>query len=491
VSTETDESPEPETPRGARRLVTTFVSLMGAELLTRGLLLGTGLILVRALSPGSFGEFTYAVGVATIAGFIIDLGLTALITRDISAKPEAAGELLGSFLATQAILAGFIMLLSLVLAGTGTLLGPASGLAIVIAFAATSANSLNRPFEATLTGRAKSHLVTVSRGFRGVTLLAGTAVAAIVRPAPETFLLAVVASEVVGVIAVGRLCVTRSTRPARVWDRGQLRRLFRLALPFAVVTGLNILFVRIDIVMLGQLDTEEAVGNYGAALRVLETAIVVPAYFGSAFLATIAQTGPRTPEARTQTLAALRLIVLLCMPLTVGLAVAATPVMSLITGPGYGSADDALRLLSPVLLLIATYGVLLSLQTALDNIGLLVKINLMGLVLKVALNAFAIPAYGLRGAAVAAVAAEFAVVVAQWASARRHFELRRAATAMLRAGAAGAAMLAASVALLAVVPPLAAAALGAVVYAGAVILTRSVAPAEVRAAWTSVRLRTG
>jgi O-antigen/teichoic acid export membrane protein len=258
-----------------------------------------------------------------------------------------------------------------------------------------------------------------------------------------------------------------------------------------VVTGLNILFVRIDIVMLGQLDTEEAVGNYGAALRVLETAIVVPAYFGSAFLATIAQTGPRTPEARTQTLAALRLIVLLCMPLTVGLAVAATPVMSLITGPGYGSADDALRLLSPVLLLIATYGVLLSLQTALDNIGLLVKINLMGLVLKVALNAFAIPAYGLRGAAVAAVAAEFAVVVAQWASARRHFELRRAATAMLRAGAAGAAMLAASVALLAVVPPLAAAALGAVVYAGAVILTRSVAPAEVRAAWTSVRLRTG
>ena len=39
------------------------------------------------------------------------------------------------------------------------------------------------------------------------------------------------------------------------------------------------------------------VGNYALASRALETALAVPAFFGGAFLATVAQTGARSGRA--------------------------------------------------------------------------------------------------------------------------------------------------------------------------------------------------
>src|SRR5439155_606270 len=160
----------------------------GAELVTRGLVLVTGVVLARALSAPEFGDFSYAFGVAVVAGFLVDLGLASLVIRDVSADPDRAPALLAAFLQAQ------------------------------------------------------------------------------------------------GLLAVGT---------------------------FALVTAANVLYTRIDILMLGHLDTDTSVGNYGVASRVLDAAVVLPAFFGNAFLATISATGPDTERGRMQTTEALRWIVLM------------------------------------------------------------------------------------------------------------------------------------------------------------------------------------
>lgn len=475
------------TEGGAPRLFKTFVSLVGAELVTRGLVLVTGVVLARALSAPEFGEFSYAFGVAVVAGLLIDLGLASLIIRDVSAEPERAPALLAAFLHAQGLLAlgtfGLVTLLTV----SGVVGGPASHTSILIAAAAVCVGAFSRPFEATLTGRGQAHLVTVSRAVRGLVLAGGTLAVALTEPTVDRFLVVWVFSEAAGVVAVGLLCIRRSVRPFVAERRGQVGRLLRLALPFALVTAANVLYTRVDILMLGHMETDAAVGNYGVASRVLEAAIVLPAFFGNAFLATISETGPRTERGRMQTTEALGWIVLITAPLAVTLAVAATPLIDLVTGGGYDEAGPVLQRLSPIVLVIATYGVLASLQVALDELGVLLRLFGIGLLVKVAANLYAIPAFGVRGAAVAATATEILIGAIQWRWARAYFDGRSAAGAIVRVLVAAGVSAAVMALLVDLLPWGVGVALGLLAYLIAAVATGALSPARTREAVAAIR----
>src|SRR4051794_6992581 len=263
-------------------------------------------------------------------------------------------------------------------------------------------------------------------------------------------------------------------------------RLLRLALPFALVTALNLLYLRIDVLMIGLMKTSGDVGNYGAAGRILETAVIIPAFFGTAMLATISELGPRTPRGRAQIGQALRIIVFACTPLTIGLAVAARPLIDLIIGGQYATADDVLIRLSPMLLLIASYGVLMSVQVAADRVMLLAGINLAGLVAKIGLNLYAIPRHGILGAAIAAVVAEALVVVLQWCTAREFVDVGPALVAFARTLVAGAAMLVSAL-VLAPTSWVVALAVGSIVYVLVAFATRAVSRGEVKVVLGALR----
>jgi O-antigen/teichoic acid export membrane protein len=476
-------------PRGARRLVRTFVSLAGAELLTRASLFAAALIVVRALSPGSFGEFSYALALASIVNFVIDFGVTPLVTRDISAEPGRAGPLLGAFLRTQVLMASGTFALATALAYAGAFGGPASFAALALALGAISVSSLSRPFEATVTGRGRAQIVTFGRIVRGVALIGATVIAALIDKTPESFLTALLASEVIGVLAVGALTLARSTRPVFAGGLADLRRLLRLSIPFAVLAGFSVLYLRVDILMLGQLESAADVGNYGIASRIMDTAIVVPAYFGSAFLATIAQTGPRTARGHMQTAGALRHILVICVPLAFALGVCADPLVNLVAGSDYDSAGTLLAILSPWLALIASYSVLSNLQVALDRVRVLIAIVLAGLVLKIAANGVLIPLYGPEGAAVAAVIAEAAVVVAQWWSARDYIRFREMSGYFARLLVSTGAMIATTLPLIGPLGWPLALALGFVVFGALAVALGCVSREELRVATASLRAR--
>jgi O-antigen/teichoic acid export membrane protein len=474
-------------PSGIPRLLRIFLSLMGAEVITRGLLLAAALIVIRILSPGDFGDYVYAISAATVAGSLVDLGLTAMITRDAAAKPDEAGSLMTTFLYAQLVLGSLTVLVASGLAVAGVIGGPASHLALVIAFVAVGINALSRPYEATLTGRGKAHFVTISRAWRGAVLVAGTALVAVLDSTPEIFLLAVVASELTGTLVVARLCVSKSTRHAPGVRARQILRLLKLAIPFTLVLGLNLLYLRVDILMIGHYESATAVGNYGAATRILETAVVVPAFFGSAFLATISHTGPTAPDARAQTAVAIRMIVLLVAPIAIAIALCAGPIVDLLAGSKYGTAAGVLWRISPMILLIASYTVLMSLQVSLDQLRTLALINVLGLVVKAGVNVWAIPRFGIDGAAVTAVIAEGLVVLLQWWYARTHVDVGPTLAHFGRIAIAGAAMFGVMLGLRHAVPWPVALLAGAAVYVAAAFLTRALSMDQLRGAFGALR----
>ncbi len=479
----------PDEPRGARRMARTFTSLLSAEIATRAFSLGAAVIVLRALVPGAFGALAYALALAGVIGVAVDLGLSSLVIRDVSARPEHAGALLGGVLRTQGLAGAVVVGGAATLAFAGLIPGPAGAGPVALALGVMVASTASRAFEATLTGRGRAPMVAVARLARGIALLGATALAAVAGPGINAFLLAAIAAELTGAAAAGLLCL-RATRPLFAGPaRERLRPLLVRALPFALLAGFNLVYARVDLVMLGLLSNKAAVANYGVASRVLETAVILPAYFGSAFLATVAHGALSRARTAVRTARAIRYILVACVPLAFGLAIAGEPLVRLIAGRAYTPAGTVLALLSPILVLVASYGVLSNLQIAIDRTATLVKINLAGVAAKVALNLFAIPAYGARGAAVTAVVAEAAVVGAQWYTARPQVRLPDFAGWFGRLALSAAAMIAVGTAVLAATSWAVGLVSGLAVFAVAVWLSQCVSLHDLRAAWSSLSVR--
>ena len=181
-----------------------------------------------------------------------------------------------------------------------------------------------------------------------------------------------------------------------------------------------------------------------------------------------------------QTAGAVRNVLLLTVPLAVGLAYAATPLVTLVAGHSYEEAGTILTLLCPMLVLIASYGVLANLQVALDHVSLLVRILAAAVVAKIAINLVVIPAYGPKGAAIVASSVEACVVVVQWWMARTYVEVRSLLGFVARIFAAGAVMAGVALGVGAFAPwPVALVAAGAA-FGAATIVLRCVDPGELR-----------
>ncbi|MDQ6751714.1 MAG: oligosaccharide flippase family protein [Actinomycetota bacterium] len=469
----------------------TFVGLLSAEAVVRVFALIASVITVRALAPAGFGAFAYALAFAGIVGVTVDFGLSLLLIRDVSARPEQSAPLLGSTLVAIALVGGLAFAVAAALAFTGTVTGPASSAALLIAFGAAASDAVSLAFEATLTGHGRAGLLPLVRAARGTALVCAVAVATLWHPTPEGFLGASLAGSLLGAGTAAAACALRAVRPKFAGAVRRVLPLLRRALPFALLAASYLLYSRIDLVMLGLIDGRHAAGQYGVATRVLETALLVPIYFGSAFLATISHgVGGRlaTPPTPQRTARALRASLLIGAPCSFGLALAGPWLVDLVAGPGYGSAGELLARLSPVIALVACYGVLSNLQLALDRTATLVAIVAGGALVKIAGNALLIPAYGARGAAATAVGVETLVVLAQWTAARRQLAGTGMPSWAARLAAAVGAMVAAGIALLSGVgapwPVALAAGLAAFGLVGAA--GGSISGAELRAAGSAI-----
>jgi O-antigen/teichoic acid export membrane protein len=473
-------------PRGAARMARIFVSLLGADMVTRAMAAIATVVVVRMLAPEAFGEMVYALAAAAVIGVFVDLGLWLLLVRDVSEQPERAPGLLGSVLRLEAVLCVVVFGVGGALALAGGAPGPASGPALTIALGVMAANVLARPIEAALTGCGRAHYVTLAHVVSGVALIAATSFVALTDPAPETFLAAWLAAEVAGLVTIASLCHARCFPLVLRGPVRELAALLRRAIPFALIVGFGLLYLRIDLIMIGLLGSDAAVGNYGVAARVLETAVAVPALFGGAFLATVAHRGTGPERASEQTALAIRYVLVVCVPLAFAIAVAAGPLIDFVAGQRYESAAEVLVILSPVLALTSAYAVLANLQVALDRTRLLVKISLAGIALKLALNAWAIPRYGAQGAAAVAVTGEAGVVAAQWYFARNEFDAAGVLAWCGRLALSAAAMVAAGLLIASGLPWLSALAGGLAAFALAAWVTHVVSRRELQVAWASL-----
>jgi O-antigen/teichoic acid export membrane protein len=257
---------------------------------------------------------------------------------------------------------------------------------------------------------------------------------------PAGLLIGMLAAQVFAVIGGYSVLARRlGRRPRPVWQRAEVVRFVRTALPIAATNGLAIIYQRLDILMLSQLATVKAVAVYSVAYSLVQYTWVLPQVVGAAYFPVLNQElRVDREQARRSYFLIVRLFFVVSLPVTLLLAVAAEPLMVTVFGPNYAESGHVLTIMAWISVLgfqnyVLWYGFLVA-----HREGLVVRIMLVGLLANAALNAALIPVWGAAGSAVALLVSDLIVVVWQVVLFHRHvFRIpwRQVLTGPIAAGA--------------------------------------------------------
>lgn len=462
-------------------------ALAVSQVATRVLGLGFVLAATRALAPAELGRYAVAAALLVGASTIADLGTTSVVTKLVSQEPSRSSRIVGAVV-LPSLLLGLLSLAALlafvVVSGYPTITRLDSFIVGIGLPADAVLTSLLGGFDGRglLTRRARLStlrtLLTVGGGFVGILVTGDVVVALVALGLGPNIALAA------AVVAARRHGVW--TGRARI-DPDLLRVVARLALPFALLGGINVIFLRADVIILSLLTDPSEVARYDVALRATEalgflgTMVAAP----SLFILSRRLGANDVPGAQRAFDEAVRLAYLLGLPLSAVLVALGEPVAIVVFGDQYRAAGTLLAILGLQLwlaVIAAIQGSLLlaggSLRRAVQLFGALAAVG-------IAIEVFAISLAGATGAAAAMVVLQTLIVAAAAMFSRRHtgVVLHRPAAGAVAAALASAGTMAASADRWLPLSLF----IGGVVYVAVLALTRTVDVADVRRLATQVR----
>jgi O-antigen/teichoic acid export membrane protein len=367
----------------------------------------------RLLGTDGLGEYTLAFTYLYFFVTVAPLGLYSIITRDGAQDAEVLDEILGHSL-TLATIAS--LLLTGVMAGLGPVLGydQQTCLALAIASLALVPSTLGTLFDGAFIARERmDYLAYAALAENAVKVGLAASALALGYGLMTVIALAVVGRTIASIVAV-LLLRSLGIRVFLGRNSEMLRRLLASAPTFVSIAIFSTLYWRIDIFMLSKMGTVEDVGRYGAAWRLLELGLVVPASFCLALYPQLAA-AVRSDRAELARLGrmAMRYMGAGSLPIAVWITVMGDDVMRLLYGEAFRDTGATLTVLMWTLVPYGwvRYHAYVLVGANLQRIDLAMNVALTAV--NVGLNIYLIPAYGPWGAGMATLLSMIVYALAQ------------------------------------------------------------------------------
>ncbi len=375
---------------------------------------GLSVMLARHLGVEVFGLWAFSFAFVSIFAVLADFGFSTLAVRDIARDPSIAGKYLGSVLSMKAMLAVGVVGVMLAVEpavrrdATVWLLVALIGGHMILSSATHFLFSVFR-------ANNRMQFEAAVRATHAVLLVAMTLTLVIAGASVIAFAWAVLVAAGAGLALTVWLVTTWFTRIHLRLDLAFCRGLLREVWPIGLALACTAVYYYADTVMLGMFRSTREVGLYGAAyIPILGLTLFISAIRNAYF-----PEQSRTHEADRDGNARLlrqygRLTAGLALPIAIGGALIAEPLLVLLYGSEYREAATALRLLlltAGVMFFSSYFG---SQLLAGQRQGqYLVGVGL-GAVANLGLNAVLIPTLGMEGAAAATLASEAMVCAYMW-----------------------------------------------------------------------------
>lgn len=257
------------------------VQLLG-KLLSVILGLGVVALMTRALGVEGFGQYTTIVAFLQLAGILVDLGLTVTTGKTIAQGIYTEHKLLSNVFSFRTLTAFAAFSLAPVAALAfpyPTIIKVGIALVSVSFFATSIAQTFGAVFQKYLkTG----WFVTAELVGRALLLIL-TAWAAATSAPLTVFLWAVVAGSVVNGILV-LVFARRLTTFGWEIDLTVWKSIWRETWPVALTIALNLVYFKMDTIILSLYWPATDVGIYGASYKVLEILLAIPTIIGGLLL---------------------------------------------------------------------------------------------------------------------------------------------------------------------------------------------------------------
>jgi O-antigen/teichoic acid export membrane protein len=398
----------------AAGVVTNSAWMMLAQAIVVLIAGGVSIYAIRHFTPSSWGHYSTALALVALFTILSGSGLAPLALREMTAAPGRQAEILRTtfqglvwtsvpaiiaLLATAAAL-GYpreVLVLVLVLSPS-VLLDPA------LANFAAAFNSRSRLFyvalfqvaQAVVYGTVAVVVIASSLGVTGLGLATVTA-------SLTAAILALVLLR-----AKLRLRLRLRQAPKHVWA------FLRAAVAIAGINLVAIVYDRVDVVMLSVLSTSSKVAFYTVPYSLVRLSWLLPSVISAAFFPLLSRTleSDRT-EAEYLFFLVVRVFFFLSVPISLVLAFSSPTLLPSVFGSAYSHSVTVLQIMAWTSVLGFQNYVLWYALLAARKERKVLFIQIAGLVVNVAINAFAIPFYGSTGAATALLIADLVVVAGQ------------------------------------------------------------------------------
>lgn len=362
--------------------------------------LGVALVIyaARQLGTDGFGQYAFVLSLLAVFYILTDFGLGTLTTRDLARDPDQDAMYFGNVLAMRVLLS--------LLAGAGMVaaawaLGHPPVLIWLSAVAALSLVFNSNVDTAAAVFYAHQRMEITSTASVVVTTLRVTAsLGALAAGAGVLALIWINTLATAAHLAVLMAILFYFIRPAFRLDWGFCRRLLAQAVPLALANLFSVIYFRVDTIMLASMQGESAVGLYNAAYRLLEFTLILPAYYGGAVFPVISASFGANPQ-RFMLIyrRSMKYMFVLSLPLALGTVALADRFIDVLYGAQYQASVPVLKVLMWTLVLIAVNSINAPYLITMGRQRTITMLVLAGMLFNLAANLWAIPRFGMTGAA--------------------------------------------------------------------------------------------
>ncbi len=363
------------------------------------------LLLARLLQPEKTGLYAVALSLATTFSVIADFGTPSVVIRDVAKDPVHSLSLVRQAFAFKLPLTLFAIIAS---NATAYLLGyePDARLLVALAGGILFLDSLSIFFYGVLRGLHVLAYESLGMFVGQLMTLVGGALALWLHPTLPVLILTLTLGSLFNAAYASCQVVRRLGMRALMpqWTKSGFRHIAKAAFPFFLAAGFVKLFGSLDVQFLKFFQGNAAVGVYSVAYKFTYAFQFLPLAFVAALYPSMSALVGNKDMAGLERLfeKSMRYMLLLSIPLAFGISFIADQAVGLV-GSTYGAAIPVLSFLPFVLIPSFLDFPIGSLLNASGRQG--TKTALFGATLAVnfLLNLYAVPRYGMMGAAGASV----------------------------------------------------------------------------------------
>ncbi len=389
-------------------------------LIGRLLRIGVVIYAARILGAEGYGIFSYALALTTFLALFADLGISFILTRELSSKPKLRVQYLSTAFLTEGVLLVIIAILivgilpALVPIPGATVLFPLMALLIVLDGLRALGFSLVRAVE-------QMELEAGINTLSNLATLVAVFILLHLNPTPYTLAVVYITGSALGLLAVG-FALRRYLSGLLTHYHWQLMKsLLSSAWPFAVVSSLGAILTYVDTIMLGWLRTPAEVGFYSAAQKPVQFLLLIPGVIATGIFPALSRLAQRQDSKQKSVLEqTLALSFLLALPFTLGLILLNGPLTLLLYGLGYQASAEILRWLALLIFITFPSVVVSYLILAHDLHKRFIPHVATGAIMNSILNLYFIPKWGAPGAAIATVTSQLLIYLWMYYTAQKY-----------------------------------------------------------------------